>query len=142
MRTLIALASVISALMAAGADAATPLLTPGLYQIEVRISLPHVQDTAAPMVLTRCVRAADLESGLAFSVLSDNPLRSCDVLDYQATGDTAVYRIACPGPNRGSAVAVFDTTRTTYRGSIKMNMGGKNMTMSETQFGKRIGECR
>jgi hypothetical protein len=36
---------------------------------------------------------------------------------------------------------VFETTATTYRGSINMNMGGKNMTMSETQAGRRIGNC-
>jgi hypothetical protein len=50
--------------------------------------------------------------------------------------------IACAGPNRGSAVATFETKGTTYRGTIKMNMGGKNMTMSETQAGKRIGDCQ
>jgi len=48
----------------------------------------------------------------------------------------------CAGPNRGSAVAVFDTKQNTYQGTIRMNMGGKNMTMSETQAGKRIGDCR
>jgi hypothetical protein len=141
MRTLIALASAVAVSMAAGSGVAEPLLTPGLYEVEVRISLPNVQDTAAPIVLTRCVRPADLQSGQAFFVLSDNPLKNCDLLDYQATPDTAVYRIACPGPNRGSAVAVFDTTGTTYHGNIKMNMGGKNMTMSETQAGKRVGDC-
>ena len=123
-------------------NAADSSLTPGLYQIEVRISLPNVQDVAAPLVLTRCWSPADLQSGQAFFVLSDNPLKTCDLVDYQATAGTAIYRIACAGPNRGSAVAVFDTRSTNYRGSIKMNMGGKNMTMSETQAGKRIGDCR
>jgi hypothetical protein len=112
-----------------------------LYQVEVRIALPNVQDAAAPVVLTRCVSPADLKSGQAFFVLSHNPLRNCDLLDYQVTGGAASYRIACPGPNKGSAVAVFETTAITYRGSIEMNMGGKNMTMSETQAGKRIGDC-
>ena len=37
----------------------------------------------------------------------------------------------------GRAVGAFGLTRTAYRGSIKMNMGGKNMTMSETQVGRR-----
>jgi hypothetical protein len=141
MRALVALAGVVTVSMVAGSDAANLPLTPGLYEVEVRISLPNVQDTAAPIVLTRCVRPADLQSGQAFFVLSDNPLKNCDLLDYQVTPDTAIYRIACPGPNRGSAVAVFDTTGTAYHGNIKMNMGGKNMTMSETQIGKRIGDC-
>jgi len=93
------------------------------------------------MVLTRCVGSADVESGKAFFVLSDNPLKNCPLLDHQVTADTATYRIACPGPNMGSAVGVFDFTGSAYRGSIEMNMGGKNMIMSETQVGKRIGEC-
>ena len=141
MRTLIAGASVVGALAATGAGAADSLLTPGLYQVEIRIALPNVQDVAAPMVLIRCVSPADLKSGQAFFVLSDNPIKNCALLDYEVTADTAIYRIACPGPNRGSAVAVFVTTGTAYRGSIKMNMGGKNMTMSEMQTGKRIGDC-
>lgn len=125
----------------AWSDAADPLLKPGLYQVEVRIGLPNVQDTAASILLTRCIRPADLRSGQAFFVLSDNPLKNCELLDYQVTADTAVYRIACPGPNRGSAVAVFALAGATYHGNIKMNMGGKNMTMSETQTGKRVGDC-
>jgi hypothetical protein len=141
MPTVIARASVIAALAAIGPAAANPFLTPGLYQVEVRIALPNVQDAAAPVVVTRCISPADLESGQAFFVLSENPLRNCDLLDYQATDGAASYRIACPGPNRGRALAVFETKVTTYRGSIEMNMGAKNMTMSETQVGKRIGDC-
>src|SRR5258708_29162935 len=141
LRNRIAEVSVAVALATTGSNAAEPLLTAGMYQIEVRIALPNVQDAAAPMVLTRCVSAGDLKSGQAFFILSHNPLRNCDLLDYQVTGGAASYRIACPGPNRGRAVALFETTATTYRGSIKMNMGGKNMTMSETQAGKRIGDC-
>jgi Protein of unknown function (DUF3617) len=142
MRNFTVQAGAIAALAASGVGAAEPVLTPGLYQVEVRIALPNVQDVAAPIALTRCVSPADLKSGQAFFVLSDNPLRHCDLLDYQLTAGTATYRIACPGPNRGSAAAVFETTDHTYRGNIKMNMGGKNMTMSEMQAGRRIGDCQ
>jgi hypothetical protein len=142
MRNLAAPASVLAALLASNPAAADPLPSPGLYRVEVRISLPNVQDTAAPLLLTRCLNAADMESGRAFFVLSDNPLKTCDQLDYRMHAGMAVYRIACPGPNKGSAVAVFETTATTYRGTIKMNMGGKNMTMSEVQVAKRLGDCR
>ncbi len=142
MRTIFVQASVVAALATAHASAAEPMLTPGLYQVEVRIALPNVQDVAAPMLLTRCITPSDLQSGRAFVVLSDNPLRNCAQLDYQVSADRAAFRIACPGPNMGSAVGLFDLTGTAYRGSIKMNMGGKNMTMSETQVGRRLGDCR
>lgn len=128
--------------LAAGESCAEGLsLTPGLYQVEVRLSLPNVDNAVSPSTSTRCVTPADLQSGRAFFVLSDNPLKQCELLDYHATANTAFYRIACPGPNRGSAVAFFDTTQTAYWGTIKMNMGGKNMTMSEAQVGRRIAEC-
>jgi hypothetical protein len=142
MGNLIGAACTLAVLLMAQPSSADPLPSPGLYQVEVRISLPNVQDTAAPLVLTRCLGPSDLRSGRAFFVLSDNPLKGCDLLDYQMTAGMAVYRIACPGPNKGSAVAVFETTATGYRGTIKMNMGGKNMTMSEVQVGKRLGDCR
>jgi len=116
-------------------------LTPGLYEVEVRLSLPNVDNAGVLNTVTRRVTPADLQSGWAFFVLSDNPLKQCELLDYHATAETASYRIACPGPNRASAVAVFDTTRTSYRGTIQMNMGGKNMTMTEAQVGKRVAEC-
>ena len=99
-------------------------------------------EVAAPLLVTRCVSPDDLKSGQAFFVLSDNPLKHCGLVDYQTTDSAALYRIVCPGPNKGNAVAVFDTKGSTYRGTIRMNMGGKNMTMSETQSGKRIGDCR
>jgi hypothetical protein len=142
MRTLLTAAGVFAALALSGANAENPSLTPGLYQVEVRISMPNVQDVAVPFVVTRCINSDDLESGQAFFVLSDNPLKTCELVDYRATAGTATYRIACAGPNRGSAVALFDVNASGYRGTIKMNMGGKNMTMSETQVGKRIGNCR
>jgi len=141
MRASILTMAVAAVLRATCADAAGPSLIPGLYRVEVRISLPNVQDVAAPLVVNRCIVRADLESGRAFLVLSENPLKSCDLVDYEATTDTAVYRIVCGGPNRGTAVGTFETSTAVYHGTIKMNMGGKNMTMSEVQIGKRVGEC-
>ena len=136
------LAVSLALLAACACNAAELSLLPGLYEVEVRIALPNVAVAAPPMLATRCITADDVKSGQAFAILSDNPLKQCALVDYQTTTAAALYRIACAGPNRGSAVGVFDTTRTTFRGTIRMDMGGKNMTMSETQTGKRTGDCR
>ena len=94
-----------------------------------------------PTTVTRCVTRAALASGEAFFVLSENPLSRCPLLEYRVGADRATFRIVCPGPNMGRAVGVFDLGPAAYRGSIEMNMGGKNMTMSETQVARRIGDC-
>ena len=117
-------------------------LVPGLYQVEVRISLPNLPRASPPSVITRCITPDDLQSGQAFAILSDNPLKQCALVDYRTTATAALYRIVCDGPNRGSAVGAFDIKANAYRGTITMDMGGKNMTMSESQAGTRIGDCR
>lgn len=129
-------------MFAASETCATELtLRPGRYHVEVRISLPNVGTAAPPLTVNRCITSEDLESGGAFFVLSDNPLKRCALVDYETTARSARYRIVCEGPNRGSATALFDAQETSFRGTITMNMGGKNMTMAETQIGKRIGDC-
>jgi len=140
MRSPALIAAAIGAIAAGSAAAESPLL-PGLYEVEVRISLPNVQDVARPLLVTRCITPDDADSGRAFFVLSDNPLKRCNLVDFEAASGKASYRIECPGPNRGHAIASFELGKTAYRGTINMNMGGKNMTMAEVQAGKRAGDC-
>jgi hypothetical protein len=140
-RWLVGLLVSVSALPATWAAAEPQTFTPGLYDIEVRLDLPHVLEVAPPTRSTRCLTAGAIETGRAFFVRSENPIRACPLSDYQATATTARYQIRCPGPNAASAEAQFETTATGYRGTISMQMGGKNMTMSETQVAVRIGTC-
>jgi hypothetical protein len=118
-----------------------PAVAPGLYDIEVRLGLPNVLEVGPPTSLRRCLTGEEIESGQAFFVRSENPLRACALTDYAATGTSVRYRIRCPGPNAASAEAEFETATGGYRGIIRMTMGGKNMTMSETHAAVRIGEC-
>jgi hypothetical protein len=120
---------------------AEPIPVPGLYRVEVRLELPNVPHAAAHLTLSRCLTESDLASGHAFWLLSRNPLQTCDQLDYEVAGQTVRYRISCPGRNRGHGLATFETKATAYRGRIVMNMGGKNMTMSEMQVAARVGDC-
>ncbi len=141
MRACSLVASAAACFATAGLEAAESTLVPGLYETEVRISLPNVQDVAPPLLIRRCVTAGDIASGRAFFLLSDNPLKQCNLEDVEAASSLVTYRIECPGPNRGSALAQFQLGDTTFRGTIRMNMGGKNMTMSESQSGRRLGQC-
>jgi hypothetical protein len=129
-----------AALSHAHADA--PALQPGLYEVTITLELPNVVATGVgPSTLRRCITADDLRSGNAFGVLGQNPIRACPLKDYSLSESQALYRIECSGPNAPHAAAVFDLAPTSYRGVITMNMGGKNMTMSERQRGKRLGAC-
>jgi Protein of unknown function (DUF3617) len=125
----------------AGPAAADVALTPGWYEVQVELSLPNTYNLALRTTVRHCVTAADLVTGRAFFVLSEHPIRACALQDYEAHQETAHYRIACAGPNAASAVAEFELQQTHYRGMIHIRMGGKNMTMVETQYAMRVAAC-
>jgi uncharacterized protein DUF3617 len=130
-----------SLLLICAVRAEDAVLKPGFYEVTVSLEMPNVVTGIGPGTVHRCVTAADLSTGNAFGVLGENPIRSCPITDYSISANRALYRIVCPGPNAPSAAGAFDLAATSYRGVITMDMGGKNMTMSERQRGRRIGAC-
>ncbi|MCH9808991.1 MAG: DUF3617 domain-containing protein [Alphaproteobacteria bacterium] len=117
-------------------------LKSGKYEVTVRLELPHIQDTNATKTVSVCVsdKATDRLTGL--KVLSENnPLANCPVSGIASGPDYIHFLIACPGANAANGLAKYQLSSTHFSGRITMNMGGKNMTMTETQEGKRVGEC-
>lgn len=112
-----------------------------MYEVEVRISLPNVMDTAAPAVHRVCYGEADFTNGSAFAIKSDNPLSRCALSDLETRSDVVTFSIVCAGPNRGFAQSRFELSPAGFRGVHFMNMGGKNMTMTEMQKATRLSDC-
>lgn len=140
MKALIAATAVLS--LAQPVLAGHVALEPGRYEVAVNLELPHVEDAGAVKTATICI-APDAPGGtLGLVVLSENnPLAKCPASDVRQDGDTITFKIACPGGNAAIASATYTLIQDHFKGRITMKMGGKNMTMTETQTGKRVGEC-
>ena len=134
-------AVVLAAAFAVGSGAHAedaPVLQPGEYQVSVRLELRHVA-MAAPRQATICVSEAGTQG---LMVLSDNnPLARCPAADIHRAGDALTFEIVCPGGNQAVASARYTIAPQRFTGVIAMKMGGKNMTMTEYQVGRRIGNC-
>lgn len=114
-------------------------LEPGQYEIQMRLELPHLEDQAATKTTSVCVTA---EPSHGLVVLSDNnPLAQCPIKNVRQTGEVLAFDIICEGENQGVASAIFNLGGDRFSGVITMKMGGKNMTMTERQTGKRTGPC-
>jgi Protein of unknown function (DUF3617) len=136
-RALLATTLVAAPVAVADAD---PLLRPGAYEVEVRLELPNVLSWSPQRIATICLPTA--KGAAPFPVLSaNNPLADCAVNDIRHEGARLAFNLACSG--RGSAVAwaSYSLQPEAFRGRIAMVMGGKNMTMTEVQTGRRIGDC-
>lgn len=129
-------------ILASIGPAGSTSLKPGLYAIELRVELPNLGDALPPKTIERCIESAHAATSKGFTVLMENnPLTACPASDETTDDDRLTFQIACPGGNAAKATAVFDLASDRFEGRIKMNMGGKNMTMSEVQRGRRIGDC-
>lgn len=65
--------------------------------------------------------------------------KNCDVQNFRVEGAKASYHIVCTGKNAMTGDGEMETLADGFRGSIKAQVQGEQMTMSYE--GKRIGGC-
>ena len=74
-------------------------------------------------------------------VSTNNPFVKCSATNLVADGSKLEYDIACPERGAARGHAVYELSTNAFTGRIAMVMGAKNMTMTEVQRARRIGEC-
>ena len=122
----------------AAADA-TAHLRPGAYKVQTKLELPHVEDTGTQKSSTVCITNSGT---LGIAVLSDNnPLARCPASNIKQTDDILTFDLICEGHNQAVASARFQLSQDRFTGAFDMKIGGKNMTMTERQEGRRVGVC-
>lgn len=116
-------------------------LRDGAYEVEVRLELPNLQNVPAKSIAKVCISSKDKKS-FGFTVLSkNNPLSGCSSKNLSIENETLTFDIVCQGQRAAEARATFTLGVGRFHGRIDMKMGGKNMTMMETQSGRWIGHC-
>ncbi|WP_257386692.1 DUF3617 domain-containing protein, partial [Tahibacter caeni] len=65
--------------------------------------------------------------------------KNCEVQNFRIQGSKASYHIVCTGKNAMTGDGEMETLADGYRGSVKAQVEGQQMTMSYE--GKRIGSC-
>jgi Protein of unknown function (DUF3617) len=125
------------------AGAAEPAaLQDGRYDVNVQLELPNVEAMGASRVATICVTSEVPGGHYGLAAMSENnPLAKCPVSNVRQDGGILTFDIICPGGNAAVASARYILTPQRFEGRISMKMGGKNMTMTETQSGRRAGDC-
>jgi hypothetical protein len=114
----------------------------GSYEVEVKLELPHLEDRTQTKIVNLCLTADPAANTHGIAVLSDNnPLSRCPFVNQYETGNQISFDIICDGKNSGNAKAHYVFNQGRFQGRITMQMGGKNMTMTEVQSGHRTGPC-
>ncbi len=141
-RTHFAAAAACALLASATAAEEATLLRPGIYEVVVNLDLPHLEGMGASKTATICVEEAGRNPTRGLVVLSENnPLGRCPASNVRSEGHDFKFEVHCAGKNAAEGFASYLLQPDSFDGRIDMKMGGKNMTMSETQKGKRVGAC-
>ena len=74
-------------------------------------------------------------------VSANNPFAKCSATNLVAAGSKLEYDIVCPERGSARGHAVYKISSDGFSGHIAMVMGAKNMTMTEVQHARRVGEC-
>jgi Protein of unknown function (DUF3617) len=113
----------------------------GRYEVAVALELPNLDDAVGRKLTTICV-SSNGAAPYGLKVLTDNnPLAKCSPTNSRLAGKMLTFDIVCEGTNAAQASATYAFDHQGFEGRIAMKMGGKNMTMSETQRGRWIGDC-
>jgi hypothetical protein len=138
----IIIAAILAACSGGPAKAEADVLQPGSYEVRYRLELPHVEQWAITRTATICIPGESGGGSSGLRVLSgNNPLAACATTDAKRAGSDLTFRISCEGRGAARAFARYRLGADAFAGRIAMVMGGKNMTMTEVQAGRRVGTC-
>jgi hypothetical protein len=131
-------AAAFAAAAASGQEQPT-LLRDGAYEVKVRLEVPNVPSWTATTTATVCLPRA---AGPPLPVLGpNNPFAGCPASNVERSGARLSFDIVCAARGAARAHASYRLVPDGFDGRIAMVMGGKNMTMSELQTGRRTGDC-
>jgi hypothetical protein len=114
----------------------------GSYEVTARLELPHLERWGVDKTTIICLLSFRGGEEIPVPVLSaNNPFAQCTAANLVADGSKLEYDIVCPGRGAARGHAVYVLSANTFTGRVAMVMGAKNMTMTEVQHARRIGEC-
>lgn len=114
----------------------------GLYEVSVMLDMGQLEDLNARKTARVCVKSGATGGVHGFFLLTDNiQLAHCPVKNVIEDDKKLTFDIVCDGIDAGRASATYTLEPDAFEGRYTMRMGGKNMTMRETQSGHRIGDC-
>jgi Protein of unknown function (DUF3617) len=120
----------------------TAPLPVGSYAITTRLELPHLERWAIDKTTTICLSGRAADGRLPIPILSaNNPYATCAAANLVIDRGKLEYDVLCPGRASAKAHATYSLAADHFAGRVAMMLGGKNMTMTEVQHARRVGDC-
>jgi len=114
----------------------------GSYELTARLELPHLERWGVDKTTLICLSNSRGPDEIPVPVVSaNNPFAKCSAINLRADDSKLEYDIVCPERGSARGHAVYKVSPDAFTGRIAMVMGAKNMTMTEVQHARQVGEC-
>jgi hypothetical protein len=114
----------------------------GSYEITARLELPHLERWAVNKTTIICLPPSVGDDKIPIPIVSaNNPFAECSAANLMTKTPKLEYDIVCPERGAAKGHAIYILSNDTFSGRVAMVLGAKNMTMTEVQQGRRIGNC-
>jgi hypothetical protein len=114
----------------------------GWYEITARLELPHLERWAVNKTTIICLPPSLGDDRIPIPIVSaNNPFAKCSAANLMTKTSKLEYDIVCPGRGAAKGHAIYTLSNDAFSGRVAMVLGAKNMTMTEVQQGRRIGNC-
>jgi hypothetical protein len=114
----------------------------GSYEITARLELPHLERWAVDKTAVICLPPTLNNDEIPIPIVSaNNPFAKCSATNLMMQTNKLEYDIICPERGAAKGHSIYILSDDTFSGRVAMVLGAKNMTMTEVQQARRIGNC-
>lgn len=112
-----------------------------LYNITIETGMPHLEENLRYTTThtQHCLTRNDLDS--AFPILDHPSLSGCKLREQGHGENTLLYALTCEHSTGTTGSATWQIGDHLIRGTLRVRLGGKNMTFFQRVSGTLIGEC-
>jgi hypothetical protein len=134
-------AAVIVFAIAAVLARASEIFPARLYEVTTETGMPHLEENLRYTVTheKRCL--AHLPLAAAFPILSHPALTGCALTDETRRDGMISYALVCTGGHGTTGEAIWHIDEGGIRGTLRVKLGGKNMTFSQRFTALPLGDC-
>jgi len=112
-----------------------------LYEIVIETGMPNLEENLryATTKSTQCFN--DSELAHSFSALRHDALRGCELEREGHLSDGSSYALTCKGSTETHGSATWSVTPERKVGTLRVKLGGKNMTFFQRVSARVLGAC-
>jgi Protein of unknown function (DUF3617) len=119
---------------------AGPDIREGMWEVTVLAEVGGQPLSAAPMVVRQCITSQSVQDLMA----QMGGAGSCQISDFQQTGNRARWNIACSGTMDVTGTGETESAGDQFTGRMNLviTMSGQSLPMVQNFQAKRVGECQ